>query len=235
VRLTNLYCEPLRELGGGKMLASRKSALLLLSLSLILFAATVQTSQAVDYTKVGVKVGDTADYSVTSQGGGTGFQNGTMHLEVKSVSGTIVSVDLSGTGIVSGTTVTGNISTGSGSIFPYLIASGLTAGDPLYSGSSISITTTATKSLGGQSRTLNELTYGFSFPVTGSYDLDWDRATGLMVEFNMTISSVSASIILTSTSLWSAGLFGLSTTTLLIIGIGAVVIVGIAVALKRRR
>jgi hypothetical protein len=131
--------------------------------------------------------------------------------------------------------VSGNISTGSGSIFPYLIASGLTPGDPLYSGFPVTISTTATKSLGGQSRTLNELTYGFSFPVTGSYDLDWDRATGLMVEFNMTFPSVSASIILTSTSLWSGGLFGLSTTTLLIIVIGVVIIVGIAVALKRRK
>lgn len=219
------------------MLATRKTALILVSLSLIIFAATVQASQAADYTKVGVKVGDTADYSVSATGAGSGYASGAMHLEVQSVSGTTITIKLSGTGIPGNATPSGDISTGSGALFPFVIAANLATSDAVYSGAIWSISGSATMNVAGQSRTVNQMSYSVTIlTITVSYSVNWDKATGLFVGLNMTFgTAASVSIAMTSTSLWSAGLFGLSTGTLLLIGVGVVIIIGIAVALKRRK
>jgi hypothetical protein len=124
-----------------------------------------------------------------------------------------------------------------------LIAANLTAGNPVYSGAAQSISSSPTMTIAGYSRTVNEMSYSATMmTVTVSYTVDWDKATGLLVKMSVSAGGAgSVEMVMTSTNFISSsnaegGLFGMSTTTLLIIAvIGVVVIAGIAVALKRRK
>lgn len=195
----------------------------------MVFASAPTPSRAADYTKVGVRVGDTADY-VSSI---TGKNYTRLHILVYGLTaGTVVTLELTyydsnGKQYPWGT-VTGDTYLGSGYIFYYLVAPNLVEDEGIFHGASYTINETTTLTVAGVSRSVNHLR------LDGFYYLDiyWDQSTGIVVKCSIWFIGWT-NLTMTSTSLWSAGL---SSTQLLIIG-GAVVVMLVAVAyyVGRRR
>nr|MDO8098728.1 hypothetical protein [Candidatus Njordarchaeota archaeon] len=178
---------------------------------------------------------DTADYSIAF----SMEENATkLHLFVYGIVGTTVTLNMSYT-FNNGSTskpeqATGDIATGAGDIiYLFLIAKDLTTNDPIYSGSSYKINHTETMTVAGASRTACHLN------LTGGFtpgNLWWDQQTGIVVKSNFLLWIFGwFNMTLTATSLWSAGLFGLSWTTLAIIGGAAVVLIAVIAIVLRRR
>jgi hypothetical protein len=115
----------------------------------------------------------------------------------------------------------------------FLIAKGLTKGDPIYPTATDIINDAATMTVAGASRTVDE-------EFTGFDSFYWDQATGITAGFNLGFPGDWLNITMTSTNMWSSGWLStttLSKTTLLLIGgvVIAVVMVAVAVVLVRRR
>jgi len=204
-------------------------------LSVLLFVTTAYNPASATTYAVGVRVGDTADYdvSITPE---PDFAK--MHVLVYDISGTTVTLDVSyifknGSHSAS-IQYTGDIETGSGDALWmwYLIAKSLTTGDPILSGLLVKINDTGTMTVAGASRTVCHL--NINWALVGN--MWWDQETGILVKSNIAIIFFGwYNVTLTSTSLWSAGLFGLSWTTLLIIGSAAVVLIAVIAIVLRRR
>jgi len=207
----------------------KRLVLSLATISMILLVTAVCNPASATSYAVGVKVGDTADYTASA----TGEPFSKMHLSVYGIVGTVVTLNLTyyypnGT-LHDQSTVTGDLLTGSGGILLFLIARNLTQGDPVYSGSTMKVNKTVTMTVAGASRSVNyvNLTMGY-------WQFYWDKETGLMTQVRFLFFGWM-NLTLTSTSLWSAGLFGLSWTTLAIIGGGAVVLIAVVALVLRRR
>jgi chitodextrinase len=139
------------------------------------FALAPTRVAAEDYTKIGVKVGDTAEYSVTMTGVSTPMVIGFV---IANVTGTSVTIDSAGS-----TFISGNVSAGGNSIWMYLIAANLTAGDLLYVGAPYTINQTITMTAAGESRTINHLNVtATGMGLTVILEIYWDKMTGLMTE-----------------------------------------------------
>jgi chitodextrinase len=160
------------------------------------FALAPTTVAAEDYTKIGVKVGDTAEYSFTMTGVPTPT---TLSYLISNVTGTNVTISSAGSTIVSG-----NVSAGGNGIWLYLIAANLTAGDPLYVGAPYSINETITMTAAGESRAINH--FNLTTTVSGYTVIEeiyWDKLTGLMTGINDYISGSGwTNQTLTTTSLF---------------------------------
>jgi len=210
--------------------------LLVGSLLAITFPANVFHVSAVPSYAPGVKSGDIVTY-----GNVTGFwqSNATqlqppaliaeflhvqsIHVGVQSVSGSNVSATQTFT-FNNGTGprnffLSGNVANGSGNLTFWILASGLTAGDPIYNGAGATFNRTDTEFFGGALRQVIRL----SFVANGGniqLNWAWDQATGVLVSFetnfflqNGSSSSFGfANATITSTSLWPLGIgdFGLS-------------------------
>jgi hypothetical protein len=210
-------------------------------LSILLASSALLTpSKAADYTKIGVKIGDNSTYSFT-------LVNSTINVRadfssyVKNVTGTLVTLNFTyynPGGSVNTTLLFGpfNVSTGEGGIGFFLICANLSAHDPVNVLPSVpSINETVSMVAAGVTRTVNHL--NMSIGAT-RFNVWWDKPTGLMVKLTA-IGPASlpglGNFTLTSTSLWSLGGLPITTTTLLIIGVGAIiVVVGVAVVLHGR-
>lgn len=155
-------------------------------LALLTMLANCTSASAADYTKVGVKVGDIADYKTSTD---WGTYNRT-HLLVYGVVGTVVYLnftDYNTDGTVNNTRqIMGDILIGTWPIYLYLTAANLTAGDPIWSGSWAKINETITMTVAGASRTVNHLrTRASSQMPDGTFEVYWDKETGLMTKLNV--------------------------------------------------
>jgi hypothetical protein len=208
------------------------SALAVFSLLLVLSAASA-TPLAPDYSKVGVKVGDTATYRSSFT---TEIWNKTKLL-VYGIVGTVVYLNYTNYNPDGSPTPTGqwtiDVLAGSFLLFGFLIAGNLTAGNPFYSGCPWAINGTSQMVVGGALRTVNHANYN-----GGGFNVYWDQATGLMTELHLSFMGWQNYTLL-STTAWAPdtvpSLLNMTTIAL----IEGVVIIVLAIALvvvaSRRR
>jgi hypothetical protein len=208
--------------------------------SLLVVSLTALTpSRGADYTKIGVRIGDTATYSFAA----TGWTIDRFTISVLDVSGTLVKLNVTyynPNGSVNHTMILGPADVSEGGLGEYLLCANLSAHDPICYISEHSTAPTFNETVqmtvAGASRTVNHLSMNTPNIVVDRW---WDKTTGLLVK-RVHLASYSINLTLISTSLWSAGggLFGLDTTaTLLLVGgflVTGVVIVGTALVLHGR-
>jgi hypothetical protein len=169
------------------------STLAALSL-LLIFSATFTSSPAADYTKVGVKQGDLATYSIAMSSGtrekSETWPVTTLTVHVENLTAPLVTVNMTlyySNGSVYLTRVmTEDIAQGWFGPFvwwtPIIVAANLLAGDkPDLSGRGRAISETTQMMVAGYNRTVN-------FANAAEYSEDtyscwWDKATGLLVKF----------------------------------------------------
>jgi hypothetical protein len=194
----------------------------------LLVAAICNPASAATYT-VGVKVGDTADYTLSV----TAANYTRAHIVVHGVVGTTVTLNMTSydnaSVAVNEDQVVGDIVTGSSLIWILLTGRNLNATDPVYSGATLTINETVQMDFAGASRQCNHIDY-----YGGAVDIYWDKATGIVTKANAFIFFGWMNMSMTATSLWPGGLFGLSTTTLIIIAVVGVVVVAAIVLVARR-
>jgi hypothetical protein len=220
----------------GRDRMNKKSMYALALLSVLLVYCSVLTpSVAADYTKVGVKQGDTAAYSYEATEYPPGM-TGTAH--ILNVTGVLVGLNLTiynpGGSINSTLETVGNITSGSGFPIPmwFLVAPNLTKDDKIYGLDYVpTFNDTVSMNIAGYSRTANLLNITMD---SSNYVRVWlDQATGLFLQLRLRATTTSYNITLTSTSVFGGGIS--PTTLLLIVGAAAAVIVVAAAALMLRR
>lgn len=198
-----------------------KVAPMLVVLALILLSSSfVAVSQGANYSMIGVKAGDRADYSTDYSG------HDRLRIEVTKVTGVLVNLTM--TDYWSNGTVThtssayGNVS--KGDLAELLVCGGLQSGDPLWQGSDMSFNNTLSMEIAGASRVVNELIHGDEL-------MYWDQATGIFVKL---VNPGGSNYTVISTNMWGPT----DPTVLIIIGGGAaaVAVVGaVALVYKRSR
>jgi hypothetical protein len=191
-------------------------SILVLSLALA-SSVTVTLSRAVDYTKVGVKLGDWAYYSYNCTGPRKVAQSSwsNINFTVTKIdrcnvtllekdyfhNGTLASVSQMWANLTDGTTHNGTISP--------LVVPNLAKGDQIYVGSKNQINDTGTMASCGDLRVYAELSLSPStgINIIAISDARWDQATGIViysyVKLIGMIGIVTATATLVSTSLWS--------------------------------
>jgi hypothetical protein len=206
-------------------------SLALLSILLVLTATTSSTT-ATNYTKVGVKIGDTAVYH-------SSFTGSTINKTVIQVYGIVgTQVYLNFTDYYSNSTAAPSYQmitdtfAGSFSGWVYLIASNLTANDPIYSGCAYKINETKTMSIGGGTRTVNHLNAtGWGFIINGY----WDKTLGIMVKLDLFLWIGWRNYTMISFTSPGTPPGGLSTTTIVALAEGAVIIILLVYIVMSRR
>ncbi len=203
-----------------------------LSILLVLVASTTP-AVAADYTKVGVKVGDTATYRTAMS---SSTVNKTVFL-IYGIVGTSFYINYTyflpnGTvfnqGQLVGDTVTGGM-------LDVLVAKNLTTNDSIYSGSPIKINDSSVLTFAGVSRIINHARI-----LDGLYEFWWDKDTGLIVKMNFG-STPWLNITMISTTAWfpmaRPGLFDnpLMLPLLVMSALVVVLLVAIAVVARRKR
>jgi hypothetical protein len=205
----------------------------LLLMMVCLASMTASFASAVDYTKVGVKVGDTADYSA-----GIGNTTSRLRMHVTQIVGTNVTLlfrnlDTDGSE-TDGYNLTGNIG-GLNLIYVFLVVPNLNQGDPIFSGAppGFAIDQQTTMTVAGSNRIVNH--YGISISDV-SVDIYWDKITGLAVKVDEQISSIHLTFDMLSTTAFGVNI---DPVTLVIIGGGIaaliVVVLVVGVVMNRRK
>jgi hypothetical protein len=169
--------------------------------ALIILSSLLSFSHATDYSLVGPKVGETADYTFASND--QGLNGAVAHEFFQNIEGTIVTIN--GTiryanGTVQAESMSGDISTGQNSFYYFLICANLTAGDPIYNGSSMRISDTSSMSVLNATREVNHMSEQY---IVASLDIRWDKLTGLMISLVGSGFGKSISVSLTNTTVWS--------------------------------
>jgi hypothetical protein len=216
----------------------RKTACSLVALTIVLvLVTTVCFTTAANYTLVGVKLGATADYKVSSS---PFFAYNKTDILVSGIVGTTIYLNytstfpngtesLIGTGLISG-----DIST----YLTYVVASNLTVGDNLWKSGAPTINRTITMNAGGTSRLVN-VANNITFFLGADYNLYYDKQTGLLVQGDFVGLFGWINYTLISTTAWSppAPSAGISLTTVgLVGGVGIVaLIVGFVVGRRGRK
>jgi hypothetical protein len=210
---------------------------------------------AKDYT-VGVKAGDWVKYGQVRF---TWAVNGTeppyltelkkldwLRIDVLSVAGTTASLNLTGhfnNGTQTFQSFDADVQSSNLAGMSYLVASNLTAGDPLSSQApENTINQTVTRLYAGANRNVNVIDVKSNLTIArvnypGEYKVYWDQNTGVMVEAysnqtDPTNSSayVETSLKATETNLWSANAFDFIQNNLICIIAGIAVIIVIVAA-----
>jgi hypothetical protein len=197
----------------------------------------MNSTTATDYTKVGVKVGDTADYKTASS---VSSDNKT-RIYVIYISGTIVTADYmsffpNGT-LHSSTSWTGNISSYEYPIYLVLLAAGLKTGDHLGTDpSSPTIDVNTTLNTAGTSRLANHAhaTSYLGVLLLSYLDAYWDQQTGLLIQGNFFALGLWLNFTLISTTVFSSG-SALNTSTIALVEGVVIVVLVIAMVLVARR
>jgi hypothetical protein len=192
---------------------------------------------ATNYNQVGVKVGDTADYKVSTSAG----PDNRTRLYFTYVSGAMVSADElsfwpNGT-IHSSTSWTGNISNYQWPIYIGLVVPGLKVGDHIGTGSSSPVITDNTTLIAaGSSRlAIHASNETFLIILLSYVDGYWDEASGLLIKGNFyTFLTGWFNATLISTTVRSQG-GALSMTTVALIEGGVIVVLVIAMVFVARR
>ena len=179
-------------------LASKYNIVAVLLVLLAWSANCTRMCMAADYTKVGVKVGDTADYETSV----SYVDYNRTHMLVYGIIGTVITAnftDYNRDGTVNKTwQIAGDISIGAYPMFLYFTAANLTAGDPSYAGSTWTINETITMTVAGIPRTVNHIRL-----PDGSFEAYWDKATGLMTKLNAFVIIYWYNYTMISTDAWS--------------------------------
>jgi hypothetical protein len=235
--------------------------LALISMILVLSVATFSTRvTATDFSKVGVKSGDWANYLYTMANASTEY---TIRETVNftNVAGNTVTLNwtvynINGTKRGSQVFV-GNVSTtlatfyvqGFGNMtapvmFEYIIPANLSAHDPIYSGAPYTINETVPMVVANLSRQVNHLNVTQIAPeyqtlLNMSINIYWDRETGITVAEDLysPTTSMRNNMTLTSTSLWHQT-SGLTLQQVLLIGGGVIaiaVVVSAVLVIQRHR
>ena len=229
---------------------------LLAILAVAIFAPTLV--HAKDYT-LGVKAGDWVKYgqiAMTWTGNGTEPSAITeakkldwLRIDVLSVAGTTATLNVTAhynNGTQTSQSSDADVQSGN-SAGMYLVASNLTAGDPLSPQTpETTINQTVARSYAGANRNVNIIDSKSSYQgYPSEYKIYWDQNTGIMVEMytNQTdLTDPSAyeevSIKATETNLWSANALDFIQNNLfyIIAGIAVIiVIVAATIALRRRK
>jgi hypothetical protein len=231
------------------MRKSLTCAIALLSV-LVLLSTSLTSSIAAIYTKIGVKAGDKADYSFTSKD--PRIDGSVAHVSIQKVEGTVVTIN--GTirypnGTIQVEFINGDVSSGEDSVYYFLICANLTGGDPIYSGSRMKVTETISMNIVGASRDVNHMNSG---NLLMSFDVYWDKLSGLMVKLDASGFGFWITVTLTNTTAWSrsvqppaginnTGGTGSSTgmtsgveVWVLVGGVAAVAVIAATVVLRRR-
>jgi len=154
-----------------------------------------------------VNAGDWAEYSVTLTVNPPFINK--VRLSVEAVQGATVTLNVTSY-YTSGRTVSEayncDISTGLNVAYGYLIAPGLEKGDPIYSGATITVNETTTKTVTGSQRQVNLVKDTRDLPLDAPrFERYYDKATGILVEqYGQTMMGYMDQT-LTATSLWSPG------------------------------
>jgi hypothetical protein len=178
-------------------------AALLLGISL--FQSSASPALAISYS-TGLKPGDTASYTLYHKTDTFGSQ-----MKVLSVTGTQVTVnfqDYPSYGVVLGSMwvdiFSGQTNSSVASLF-FAVASGLNKGDPIYDGSSISMTDQRSYNCGAGGQ-MRPQVYA-QFPSSGqSVQISWDQSTGIMCNYqaNYSNGTIALGFALAGTSLWGS-------------------------------
>jgi hypothetical protein len=182
--------------------------------ALVLFSSSIiVASQAADYTKIGVKVGDTTDYS-------TDYSSyDRLRIEVTEVTGVFVNFTYTyywsnGT-VVHASSARGNVS--HGDLAELLVCGGLQAGDPLYLGAAQYFNNTLSMEIAGVTRTVNELI------IEGDVHVYYDKQTGIFAKL---VHPGGSNYTMISTNMWGPND---NTVLILVGGVAAAAIVVAAV------
>ncbi|WXG44292.1 MAG: hypothetical protein WED04_09710 [Promethearchaeati archaeon SRVP18_Atabeyarchaeia-1] len=191
-------------------------------IALVLFSSSIiATSQAADYAKIGVRVGDRADYSIANP------NHDRLRLEVTEVTGVFVNITITdywsnGT-VVDFTTARGNVS--NGGLAEVLLCGGLQAGDLLYPGAGMYFNYTVSMEIAGAMRTVNEII------ISGDQHVYYDQETGIFAKM---AHPGHSNVTMISTNMWRP----VDPVVLILIGGGGAAVAAIVVAaiiLQRRR
>jgi hypothetical protein len=241
-------------------MSNSKTNNLKLALLAILVAAVFAPTlvNAKDYT-VGVKAGDWVKYgqiTITWTGNGTEPSYITdakkldwVRIDVLSVAGTTASLNVTAhynNGTQTFQSSDANVQSGGSMGMSYLVASNLTAGDPLTPQTpETTINQTVTRLYAGANRNVNIIDSKSSYiGYLSEYKIYWDQNTGIMVEqySNQTDYTnpgvyFEISIKATETNLWSANPLDLIQNNLIYIiaGIAAIIVIVAAIIIVRRR
>jgi hypothetical protein len=229
----------------------RLAIILAMVSTLIVLSASLTSSLAADYTIVGVKAGDKAEYVFASS---DSRMNGAVaHVFIQKVEGSKVTINgtiLLPNGTMQGESMGGDISSGQNNSYYFLICANLTQGDPIFNGSDMKITETTSMSILGAMREVNHMSLYY---LVYSFDIYWDRFSGLMVRLVGGGMGQWMGVTMTNTTLWSpisqpsggtnnTGGTGSGNSSdvmkWLIAGgaaAGAIVVITVAVLLRRRR
>lgn len=207
----------------------------LLLMMACLVSLTASFAPAADYTKVGVRVGDTADYNA-----GIGSTTAKTRMHVAQIVGTNVTLTFNtlnpdGSETV-GYNIAGDIAAGSSGIYVFLIVPNLNQGDPIFSGApeGFAIDHQTTMAVAGANRVVNH--YGYSLGTSLSIDVYWDKATGLAVKIDETFSGNHLTFQMISTTAFAG--ISVDPVTLVIVGVGVVavvVVIAVVAAVMHRR
>lgn len=217
---------------------------------LVVLSGSLTSSLATDYTIIGVKVGDRAEYTFSSSD--SRINGAVAHVSIQNVEGSKVTINgtiLYPNGTMQREYIGGDISSGQSSSYYFLICANLTKGDPIFNGSDMKITETTSMKVLGASREVNHLNLNY---LLYSLNIYWDRLSGLMVSLAGGGFGQWISVTLTNTTVWSpisqppGGTNGtggtgsnLSGVTILLVAGGAatavIVVIVVVVLLRRRR
>ncbi|WXG47556.1 MAG: hypothetical protein WED05_13015 [Candidatus Atabeyarchaeum deiterrae] len=204
----------------------RKMICALVVLSVLLASmSTITSTRAADYSKVGVKQGDWAEYAVSS----TGHTWNKARLDITGVSGARANLSLTiyyPNGTIAGTE-TGYANVTSGNVPYWMIAPNLNKDDLIYPASSNKINDTAQMIVAGATRTVNRLVWS----SYGNLAWEWDRTTGLTIRFYISDGGWD-NYTMTATNMWLP-----DWVLPVVIGgaVGAVALIAVAVVIIRRR
>ena len=205
---------------------NRQINLLGCSILVLFLAAMVTPVLGATYT-VGLDLGTTADYNVSETSGVIDRAE----IEVYGILGTEITLNVSSyneTTLDHFTIYRNDVANESAYFlgFYYTVAAGLAAGDPLYPNSLLIINETITETYDGVSREINHVKVN-----DGTFEAWFDKETGLMVKINLWFFNWINSTLMTTTAWEPVNL--LSTTNLLLIGVGVEFLVIVLLVVRR--
>ncbi len=214
----------------------KKTAAILIALTILISIALIQTAQA--QISVGVKVGDWIEYNISTTGTPIpGHDITYARMEIIEVQGTAIKANvtsISDNGTES--TITRSFNLQEGDIQAWvIIPANLGPGNSFYdasSGSNITIQGESQKTFAGAQRAITYVNFT-------DRQKQWDKATGVFVTTNDILSNYTVTATATATNLWSPQILGLDQPVFyVIVAVAAAAVIAVVAAivlLARRR
>jgi hypothetical protein len=178
----------------------KKTLPLFAVLALIFLASQmIVASQAVDYTKIGVRTGDAAVYSTRYTLSVANRSYVFVSNAVDTFANLTVTDFFADGSLQQSYALFGNVSRGDALLWYWLIPAYLNVGDLIYDGANRKINDTLMMRVCGASRSVNHVNYSSG---TILFDTYYDRGTGIMVKQNIRISYSWGNRTMISTNMW---------------------------------